>query len=1144
MAFAMVMLLALAVAGWGQTAPSGNTHVLTSVAQIRALALGEASRKYPIHLRGVITYTAPEYRVSFFQDETAGIFLWIEHADAPIAAGSLVAVDGNTTPADFAPAIENARVHVLGRAPLPAAPLKPVDELLSGSEDSQWVQVKGIVHSVTVEDKLPPDMRSGPPQLALKIASGSHWFKARIGTFQSGGDYGRLVDSTVSVRGACGTLFNNRRQLTGIQLFVPDMEQVTVIQAAPLDQYGTPVVPIGSLMQFSPANASGRRLHVRGVVTLSKQGSGVFVQDDTGGVAVETDRTSGVGPGDLVVVIGFPVAGRYAPILQDGDFRRIGKGRLPAPLDITGSIPAVDRDAQLVTVTGRLVDQADRGATHILTLQTGDLVLTGQLERSATTKRVRSIRNGSLLQLRGVWSVEMDEYNRAAAYRVLLGSASDIEVREQAAWWTKQRILALLGILAFVILLGSLWLIVLHRRVEQQTETIRAALESTADGLLVVNSEGLAVAYNQKFLDMWGIPESLRHSDSDSELLRCAAGQLKNPEHFLRNVRELYQNQEAKSDDVLEFQDGRVFERHSEPQRVKGKGVGRVWGFRDVTEQRRAHGELERAKKAAEAASLAKSEFLANMSHEIRTPMNGVLGMTQLALHTADPAERKDYLEMAMASGEGLLRVINDVLDFSKLEANKLVLSPADFSLRECVADSVRSVAAQAHDKGLELVWETDEEVPDGLAGDSERLRQILVNLTGNAIKFTEAGQVSVEVSRAAEAPASAAGAAEYFLHFQVRDSGIGIPKDKQGSIFEAFTQADGSATRKFGGTGLGLTICQRLAIMMGGQIWVESEPGRGATMHFTAGFARAAAAASHTEDPECRGLEVLAVDGNATNRRLLGALLKSWGMIPTLAADGRDALERLAARDRPFSLALVDCKMPELDGVGLVEEIRRMPLHAATPVAMLARTGQTGDHSHWQRLGIGEIVLKPIKASELRARMHNLLPRYAAGPVHGKAAAADAGGTAGPPPLKILLAEDNAVNRKVAERCLAKAGHTVVTAENGRLALEALENTAFDLVLMDVQMPEMGGLEAAEEIRRREAAWTPRNPGEAAPHIPIIAMTAHALSGDRERCLESGMDGYVSKPIYLAGLFAEIARVGARFSQAVPADVLEAQPQ
>jgi signal transduction histidine kinase/CheY-like chemotaxis protein len=547
-----------------------------------------------------------------------------------------------------------------------------------------------------------------------------------------------------------------------------------------------------------------------------------------------------------------------------------------------------------------------------------------------------------------------------------------------------------------------------------------------------------------------------------------------------------------------------------------------------VTLRRRVRAQtrdLHSAKERAEAASRAKSEFLANMSHEIRTPMNGVLGMTQLALHTADQAERQDYLEMVMASGEGLLGVINDVLDFSKLEAHKLSLSLVDFSLRECVAGSVRSVALQAHTKGLDLVWEADEDVPDHLAGDAERLRQILVNLTGNAIKFTQAGQVSVEVSRAAEPP-SCASVAECFLHFRVRDTGIGIPKDKQASIFEAFTQADGSTTREFGGTGLGLTISHRLVTMMGGRIWVDSDLGHGATMHFTAGFAPAASVTSHAEAADCQGLEVLAVDDNAVNRRLLAALLKSWGMIPTLARGGRDALERLAARDRPFAIALLDTQMPEMDGAGLVEEIRRMPVHASTPVAMLTRTGQTGDRTCWRRLGIGEMILKPINPSELRARIHRILSLDPAGPVAGKATAADAAETAGQP-MRILVAEDNPVNRKLAERCLSKAGHTVVTAENGRLALEALENTAVDLILMDVQMPEMGGLEATQEIRRREAAWASRIPGAAAPHIPIIAMTAHALSGDRERCLESGMDGYVSKPIYLADLFAEIARVG-----------------
>jgi PAS domain-containing protein len=479
-----------AIPGWSQSSPVDSVPILTRVAQIRALSAAEAKRKYHIRLEGVITYTAPEYRVTFFQDDSAGIFLFIGQSDSQPGAGSLVSVEGNTTPGDFAPSIENAKVRVLGRSAFPAAPLKSLDDLLTGVDDSQWVKVQGIVHSVTIEDRLPPDLRQGPPQLVLGIASGGNQFKARIWQFQRGADYHNLIDATITIRGACGTLFNNRRQLTGIQLFVPNLEQITVDRSAPADRYGSTVLPISSLMQFSPANASGRRMQIRGVVTLRRPGSGLFVQDETGGVSVETEQAGEASPGDIVDAIGFPAVGRYVPVLQDGEFRKIGKGPLPAPVDISGDISASGHDAELVTISGLLLDQSQRADYRILTMLRGNSIFVGQIASRDVPARVRSIRNGSQLRLVGVWSVETDEKGRPAAYRILLRSPADVVVLREPSWWTAQRILVVLGFLAGVVLLVLIWVAALRRRVEERTEALRAALESTADGILVVDSEG------------------------------------------------------------------------------------------------------------------------------------------------------------------------------------------------------------------------------------------------------------------------------------------------------------------------------------------------------------------------------------------------------------------------------------------------------------------------------------------------------------------------------------------------------------------------------------------------------------------------------------------------------------------------------
>jgi PAS domain S-box-containing protein len=584
----LLILVRLPAPGWAHGSGPDKQRVLTTVAQIRALSAAQAREKLPIHLTGVITYRAPDYQVTFFQDATAGIFVWVEQQDLAITAGSLVEVNGNTTAGDFAPSIEHARIHPLGSAALPSPAPKTLEVLLTGSEDSQWVEVKGIVHSVALEDRLPPDMRKGPPQLVIGIASGSNKFKARIREFPHDVDYKHLIDSVVTVHGACGTLFNERRQLIGVQLFVPSLAQLNVNDAAPPDPYALSTVPIDSLMQFTRAKTTGRRMHIRGVVTLRQTGR-IFLQDASGGVAVESEPTASVHPGDLVHAVGFPSAGRYAPILQDGGFRKIGTSSVPAPVDLTAATGLCGgHDAERVRINGILLGQSEQGDYLLITLQKGKSTFTGRLAKQAVTNSVRGLRDGSELQLSGVWSVETDEYHRPTAYQVLLQSENDLEVVTAATWWTAERIFALLSALAGVIVLGSLWVAALRRRVKEQTAMLRATLESTADGILVLNSEGLIATCNQKFAEMWHIPETLLHSNDEAMIFQSMAGLLKDSAGFLSSVRELSVDKGGQQDDVIEAKDGRVFERHSEAQNMNQKRVGWVWGFRDVTERRRA----------------------------------------------------------------------------------------------------------------------------------------------------------------------------------------------------------------------------------------------------------------------------------------------------------------------------------------------------------------------------------------------------------------------------------------------------------------------------------------------------------------------------------------------------------------------------
>ena len=977
-----------------------HQRTMRSVREISQLDNSDARHAYPVHLEGIVTYSDPEWGLLFLQDASGAIYIDVHGMGVSIPAGTRLRVDAVTGPGDIGPVLVQPKIRVLGSGVSPLPQLRSLAELDSGAADSRWVLTRGILRPGNQNWR----------RMCFRIFDGRSWALVVIPRADSPAAQ-RLVGAMVRVRGVSGVRLAPNRKRLGAQIFVNRLEDIEVEEGALEDPFATPPQPIAGLLGGAVDEHFVRLAHVRGTVTWQMPGR-FLMADRTGATFVAADAAP---VGRTVDVVGFPGGGCYGLTLSDAVVRTAAAppdaGKAVPPL-----VPAIELlnrppDGNVVRLQARLIEQTANTNEHIFLLSGGSQRFRAALPRTSSDRGVVSLPRDAILELTGV-VIPRRGSSPATSPFFLVASPADIFVREGTGWLTFKKALGIVAGMGVIVVATLIWVTLLRRTVRRQTATIRAKLERELSletkyrrlfernlaGVFRWRPDGTIVDCNAAFARMLRFTsheELIGRSYWEFDIHSAGQEQLR---HTLAD--EALSNREAQ----LRRNDGEtVFLLESITPVESGEGTVYETTAIDVTPLRRREAELQRAKDGAEAASRCKSEFLANMSHEIRTPINGIIGMLELVLpqcNNCPAVEQRSYLETARSSADVLVAVIDDILDFSKIEAGRLQLESVAFNLRECISASVRMLSVLARAKQLEMVCEFGPEVPEYILGDPVRFAQVINNLAGNAIKFTEHGEIVLNVAATAREDGRAA------VSVSVRDTGVGIESEKQTMIFESFSQADTSTTRRYGGSGLGLAISARLVQLMGGQLRVESEPGVGSTFSFTA-----------------------------------------WFQLPA--------------------------------GSGSGSSVR----HDACAAEHVPVVGANGGP-------VGKPLPQPVPVCP------------------------DASG------MEVLVAEDNPVNRKVIQKLLERLGCSVKVVENGREAVERWKQGTYDVVFMDVQMPEMDGFEATRLIRQAESeAAGARSPTH------IVAVTAHALPAERVRCIQAGMNTHIPKPVTLGSLAAALAQ-------------------